>query len=197
MIQFIKIAPYPLVPQDGTDTYDYLCGITNQTIDPPSLEPNSIAVIADSVLYSPLQRSAMCLRREPHIEYQEFSALREVPFDLPSICPRSVWELERSIGVRRGFCEAFVQDRLLIPRQQLIDEVREVLHIVSAEAKQREVAVVSHSFRLKLLEAFIFSDGALASDPSLLSSYIQAGSKTYDFGTGFAVSLDRIGPVAE
>lgn len=183
MITFRKILKYDLVGVG--DTYEYLAGVTAQTIDPPSLQPGEMHE-SGTVLVSPLRRARECISEQGIVT----SELREVPFDLKTVCTKEAWEKEGSVAVRRGFKQAFVDDTLLVRREELLREIQDLVSMLRGmELTNNTVVVVSHSFRMKLIEAYIGTKGALANNPGLLHQYIDDSTKTYEFGEGFTTTL--------
>ena len=74
--------------------------------------------------------------------------------------------------VRRNFKRAFAGDSLLISREELFQEIKEVINMCRRLSKRHRVAVVSHSFRLKFIEAFLKTGGGLEKGPELIEDYI-------------------------
>ena len=184
MVQFVKILEYELNPS-SEDVFSYLCRLTKQAIDPPSKATGKLELSADVVLHSPLRRAVECLKKNSQAEYQPMGQLREIPFDLEKVCSKEEWAREGEVIVRRNFKKAFLEDRLLTSREELFREVKEVIHVCRKLSKRHRVAVVSHSFRLKLIEAFLETGGELEKRPELINDYILDHEKTYEFGGGF------------
>lgn len=186
MIHFRKILDYPRTPPAG-DEFAYLCALTNQTIDPPTLHQHGLKM-RDTVVYaSPMRRSRGCIATRPDARVLCIDELKEIPFDLAALCTRTEWMAHKSAIVRERFVDAFVRDMLLTPRAVILGEVESVLHFLQ-KRPERSITVISHSFRLKVIEAYIKTHGMLATDPTLLGTFIHADTPTYAFGTGFDVS---------
>ncbi len=186
MITCVKIAPYELRPI-GEDTYDYLAGLAAGAIDPPSLAPKSLSFPGSIILHSPLRRSVECIDGTAALSCEARESLKEISFDMRDFCDRTLWEREGSRAVRRGFKTAFIEDTLPIRRTELILSAHEMLEEAKAAAERAPVVLVSHSFRLKLIEAYIRSNGRLAEEPALIGEYIHDEQKTYAFGEGFTI----------
>lgn len=192
MITFVKIARYELNPKE-TDVYSYLADLVSQKIDPPSLKPRSLDIKDSIVLHSTLQRSVDSLLQHPETNYVPLDNLREIRFDLEAVCPREIWNKQGSTAVRRGFAQAFVSDTLIQSRDRIADEVHSVCELIQQYAsKQDSITVLSHSFRMKVFEAYIHSQGILFDNPELIHEYLVDTEHTYDFGTGFEVSLESV-----
>lgn len=186
MIQCVKIAKYELRPE-GVDIYDYLVNLAAGKEDPPSLAPGSLPFPGHVVFHSPLRRAVECVDCSSAIRCEPRTELAEVSFDMRACCDKATWEQEGSIPVRRGFKAAFIADTLLVPRSRLLEEIGEVLADARAIAKTTPVALVSHSFRLKLIEAYLGTKGMLEDQPELIHDYIHDDQKTYSFGEGFTI----------
>jgi len=186
MIHFRKICDYPRTPTKG-DVFEYLCALTKHKIDPPTLHPRELGITDKVVFASPLKRSRECLLVRPDTPVFYPDQLKEIPFDLATLCTHKEWEEQKSTIVRTRFVDAFVADRLLTPQAMIIHEIRDVLDRLHAQP-QISATVVSHSFRLKVIEAYIKTQGALAAQPDLLRTFIRADTPTYAFGKGFDVS---------
>lgn len=190
MVHFRKILDYPRTPPAG-DEFAYLRAITKQTIDPPTLHPHGLKM-RDTVVYaSPMRRSRGCIATRPDVRVFFLDELTEIPFDLAALCTRTEWMAHKSSVVRERFVDAFVRDMLLIPRATILNEVESVLLFLQ-KRQERSATVVSHSFRLKVIEAYIKTHGALATNPTLLGTSIHADTPTYAFGTGFDISRKEI-----
>jgi len=183
MITFIKMLAYQQTPETG-DAFTYLDCVTTQRIDPSSLHPGELHLNAPIVFHSPLQRVTDCLAADDRQKRVVLQELREIHFSLQSLCSYEEWKKERSIIVRRRFKEAFIADTLLLSRATIEQEVQNVLRLVGSHA---EAVVVSHSFRLKLIEATIKTRGEIFRDPKLIHEWIRDDHKTYDWGEGFEV----------
>ena len=185
MITFTKILAYELRPL-GKDIYEYVAGVASQQIDPPSLQKSGLVPVASVVLYSPLKRALECLSKQSGAEYISMNELAEIPFDLRKMCTEEEWNTQGSVLVRRKFKEMFVTDTLSIPRVQIFREVKAVI----AQCKEygtKDIQVVSHSFRLKIIQAFIATKGDIEKHPERIGEFIADDVKTFDFGKGFEV----------
>lgn len=103
-------------------------------------------------------------------------------FDLDAICGREQYGAEGSVAVRRGFVDAFIADTLPQSRAELCREIRQLLLRLPSDA-----VVVSHSFRMKLIEAYIMTNGGLEREPKVLRQHLRPTARTYEYGTGFTV----------
>lgn len=186
MIKFVKVLEYELRPngKESKDVYNYIAVVTSQEIDPPSLKNGELVLDASVVLHSTLKRAVDCIRKIPTTEYLAMDELREIPFDFRQMCDEQEWNEHGSVIVRRKFKEMFIADTLLVKRKQIFDDIREVSNECERRGKQ-DIAIVSHSFRMKIIEAFIETAGEIENNPKLIEGFIQDTEKTYDFGGGF------------
>lgn len=191
MITFIKILPYDLHPA-GVDEFAYRIGIAEQKIDPPSRAPSKLEITGGSILHSPLRRCRECITLSDTVSMVSLESLREVLFGRALFGERDAWKKERSRLIRRNFKHAFIADSLPAKRKQLMAEVCEILGACLTAASQAPVSVVSHSFRLKLIEAFVKTNGSLFKEPELIHTFISDTHKTYAFGERFAFGQDVI-----
>jgi len=118
-----------------------------------------------------------CLKISPEKKYIATDELREIPFPLSKLCTRDEWEEKGSVVVRKRFKEAFIKDSLLVKRTTLFDEIKSVLRLCDAEFASQDIAVVSHSFRLKLFEAFLGTNGKIVRKPELIDRFIKDDEK--------------------
>ncbi len=185
-IHFVKTLKYNLNPRN-TDIFDYLSKLTLQKIDPPSTARACFHVDAGIILYSPLRRVIDTLPKTENLVYICIDILREIPFDLKKLCTKNEWEEKGSNIVRQRFKDFFIRDKLPSSREQIFDEAKKILCRCFMESKFNKVTVISHSFRLKIIEAFIKSNGKIESNPKLIHEYILDNKRTYEFGGGFSI----------
>ncbi len=195
MIKFIKTLEYETRPEN-TDVFDYLCDVASQKIDPPTKSMRLFDLESDIVIYSSARRVAETIKINNKTRYIKTSLLKEIPFDLRSLCAKTEWEQGGSAAVRKGFIKAFIDDTLLLPRERIFNEIKKILDFCAKQSTFQEIAVISHSFRLKIFEAFIYTEGDIEKNSCLIKCFIQPEQKTYDFGKGFSVSKKRISSLA-
>jgi hypothetical protein len=189
MIHFIKILQYQTRPSSG-DVFSYVADLAAGKIDPDTLAPGELIFEEKRVFCSPLRRAVNCLKIDQSIQYAVLSELREIPFNLTKSIHREDWEQLGSKIVRKKFKESFVNDSLLLSRAKISKEINNILSIILAHKEPQ--ALVSHSFRLKIIEAFLKTDGQLFQNPELIHSFIKDEEKTYDFGEGFFAEPEKI-----
>lgn len=177
MKQFIKTLAYQ--PYGNEDVFNYVRKLLLQEIDPPSTAQASIISSAPKLLHSPLRRVAETVDIAAAQTRVVLRDLREVSFDIKAFLNEDQLLKEGSTAIRKAFIQAFVEDRLHVSRAMLAYEITGILDIVYAE---EEVDVVSHSFRLKLIEAFLCTNGKVFVEPALITRFIDPKEKTYRFG---------------
>ena len=185
-IEFIKTLKYEDNPKNR-NVFEYLSELTTQKIDPPSISNTYIRTDAKIVFHSPLKRVIDTLEFKKGIKYIEMNELAEILFDIRKLCTEKEWQKEKSNIVRRRFKEFFIKDQLPIKRVQIFNEIKNVLSNCLVQSESFDIAVISHSFRLKLIEIFIDTQGNVVENPSLIHKYILDNQKTYEFGEGFSI----------
>ena len=190
-IKFIKILEYKLKPDKG-NVFEYIDGLLSQRINPPSLNPQSLSVNADVVFHSPLRRAVECIQKKKGSRYISTPLLAEIPFSPKKFLAEKEWEKEKSAAIRKKFKEAFIKDQLLVKRKRVLEDTEKLLKTLYQRGVRSSLAVVSHSFRLKVIETFIKTQGAVSKKPQLIGRFIFDNQKTYEFGKGFLVSREEL-----
>jgi len=111
--------------------------------------------------------------------------LKEIPFSLASLCTKKEWEREGSLAVRRRFAQAFIKDRLFLKRSQIREET---LRIFQRLILYESASILSHSFRLKIIEGAIKTRGDLFIYPERIHEFIRPDKKTYEWNEGFQIN---------
>jgi len=190
-IEFIKTLKYESKPTN-TDVFEYLSALTTQSIDPPSISNTYIHTNAEVVFHSPLRRVVDTLEFKKDIKYIKTDRLSEILFDIKKLCSKEEWQKEKSDIVRKRFKEFFIKDQLPMKRSVIFNEIKSILKDCLSQSESFDIAVVSHSFRLKLIEAFISTEGKIVNNPVLIHKYILDDRKTYEFGTGFIIERKEL-----
>ncbi len=185
MVQFIKTLPYELHPH-AINSFEYLARVALQTINPQSTADAPLAIHADIVFHSPLRRVSDTLARHQKNTCRDY--LREIPFDLKQLCTKKEWETNGSVIVRKRFKEAFIKDSLPITRRMVFAQIRAMLKECARILSPSRTAVLSHSFRIKLIEAYIKTQGTIVEHPDRIHAYLLDTETTYPFGGGFMAS---------
>lgn len=183
-IKIIKILKYDLKTTSRGKIYDYLCSITSQEINPTTLEKNAMKLKEPVILSSSLNRAVDCIQRKDTLI---LNLLNEIPFELSQLCTQEEWFNQGSLIVRKRFKEAFINDTLLIKRHLIFEQIEDLINI--CKKLDSEIAVVSHSFRIKLIEAYIKTKGKIKDEPDLIEGFIFDNQKTLDFGCSIILEL--------
>lgn len=185
-IEFIKTLEHETNPKNG-DVFEYLSDLTMQKIDPPGISGNHIRTGTKVVFHSPLKRVIDTLEFRKDVKYIKTDELSEILFDVKKLCTKKEWQKEKSNIIRRRFKEFFIKDHLPTKRSQIFDEIKNVLNDCLSRPELFNIAVISHSFRLKLIEVFIDTKGEILNNPDLIHKYLFDDKKTYQFGSGFNI----------
>jgi broad specificity phosphatase PhoE len=194
MIKFIKMLKYDLRNQGEDLDFDWVSRVTLQQEDPKSLYPGGLESIkeAEVIYHSPLRRVVECLPYNHNAqEFYPLESLREIKFDLRQFCTKNELFKYGSKIVRQQFKDFFTQDILITSRTQIFEEVKEILKRC-VESHSSKIVVVSHSFRLSIIEAFINTEAKIETEPHLIHKFIFDDTKRFDFGDGFTVDRLKI-----
>ncbi len=190
MITFQKILAYNLRPNLGS-VYEYLVELGLQKIDPPSNCPQQLVIGDSIVLCSSLKRAYLCLNKRMNQEIILLDALSEVVFDIREMCSLEEWQEGGSSVIRRRFRELFIEDRLPESRQKIKADIEKVLELCR-RYKENDITIISHSFKLKLIQAYIETRGRLMTHPQLIEDFLFDEKKTFGFGETFSFSFSDI-----
>lgn len=114
--------------------------------------------------------------------------LREVKFSLKDLVTEDEYEKNGSIAVRRKFVEKFVEDKLLESREDIKRRLVRFSNILR-ERGEKKILVISHSFLMKMMEAYFKFGYDVFKYPETLAMFIKPNRKTYDFMKGFELYL--------
>jgi hypothetical protein len=182
-IYFLKTNSYDL-RKDKADRYVYLCNVGLQKIDPLPLNPNTLVIPTKYVVYSMLKRVSESLKHNQKQIYIPNCLLNEMIFDINSMCSEEEFNKLGSCLIRKRFCELFIKDALPQKRLALFNQIKQFLNEVS-KIKCEEITVISHSFKLKLFEAYLKTNGQIELQPELITNFIKYNEKTFEFNEGF------------
>lgn len=186
-IYFRKTTEYYLArDKNEQDRYDFLSKLTMQEVDPMPLHKFKNLQKSAVILCSPLNRVYSSLPLNANVEVE--NSLREVVFDLRKFCTLEEFSNKSSIIVREKFKEYFIQDILPEKRAALFGDIKLLLEKLQ-KLTVTEIMIISHSFKLKLIEAYIKTNGAIESSPELIHQYILTNEKTYGFEEGFDIEI--------
>ena len=186
-ILFKKTYSYRSSPTNG-DSFEYVSKLALQKINPLPDKQNSVSFKQKKVLYSPLRRVEKSLVRNTEDRYVCNEKLKEVIFDIKKMCTRAEYEEGKSKIVRKKCKEFFINDKIPQKRKELFSEIEAVLKELR-KTHENEVVVLSHSFKLKLFEAYIKTNGEIKKKPELIHKFIHDNKKTFEFGKGFTIEI--------
>lgn len=182
MAKIIKILNYELYVDDpSVDEFERVCQILSQKTDPRSLSPQELPVGPGKVLSSNMRRAKECLDIKPETEIDYRDDLRELAFDLSKFCSREDYTSHKSDAVREAFVKAFVSDQLELPRSEIQKQIEGLLK----EVQETDATIISHTFRMKLIEIYLEIGEDLFKEPELLAEHLDTKKKIYEFGHSF------------
>jgi broad specificity phosphatase PhoE len=189
-VEAIKIGKYDPTIEGRVSKYEGYCLSTEEKHDPP-LTYDAYKDFVDRspysgpILSSTLRRgmqTADILPKIPGTTVIPLAALREIPFSLLEMVTREEFE-DREGGsrlVRIRFVEKFVENKLLQSRAQIEDNLEQLLSTLS-KVEGENVVIISHSFFLKVLEAYV-TGFDIFKNPEVLAQFISPNTKTFPFG---------------
>ncbi|MEI8174432.1 MAG: hypothetical protein WCG28_00605 [bacterium] len=184
-ILFRKILDYDL-KNNKPNAFVYVCQVLSQKIDPYSLKRKGFTLRNRVIFCSNLNRAKQCIKKDKNTKLVIIKSLNEIPFNLKLYCDKSGYKKYGSVVVRKTFKKLFIEDNLIISRKKVFKEIKELLiYIKNRYSSEKSVTIVSHSFRLKCIEAYLKTDGKITKFPKLIKKYIKDNEKTFDFGAGF------------
>lgn len=186
-ILFKKTYSYQSSPAHG-DAFEYVSKLALQKNNPLPHKQNSVLFKQKKVFHSPLRRVEKSLAETTESHYIRDEKLKEVIFDIKKMCTREEYEESKSKIIRRKFKEFFIKDQLPQKRKELFSEIEAVLKKIR-KTHENEVVVLSHSFKLKLFEAYIKTNGEIKKKPELIHKFIHDNKKTFEFGKGFTIEI--------
>jgi len=184
-IFFRKILEYD-TKKGQPDSFIYACKLLSQEVSPDSLQKGGFISLSNIILSSNLKRAKQCIKKDISLKIIFNSSLNEIPFELASNCSKSQYEKYGSRIVRRVFKKLFIEDKLMIKRRKIFREIENLLSFIRKNFKsEKNIMILSHSFRLKCIEAYLKTSGKIIQNPELMEQYIDDSRKTFNFGQGF------------
>lgn len=179
---FRKTTEYDL-KYDDNNRFLYLISLGLQKVDPAPLHVFHNLQKVDLIFCSNLSRAKdslpLCLKNI--FLYKE---LKEVIFNIEDFCSEKEFYKLGSYIIRKKFKEYFIKDKLPISREKIFIEIEKVLQDL-CNTSAKSILVISHSFRLKVFEAYIKTNGEIKKKPYLINKFITNKEKTYNFEEGF------------
>lgn len=175
-----KILAYDVYAQTtGTARYEHVIKLLNQSIDPKTLQPNSIECSQRVVLTSPRKRATSCIKKDSASPISISPELNEIAFSLQEFCTEENFLKGGSTAVREAFVQAFIEDKLETSHKKLQMELK---NIVTLSKQARQPLCISHTFRMKLIEIYANIGDDLFQNPTIITEHIDCEKHLYDFG---------------
>lgn len=188
-LTLIKTLPYDPRQSEDQDMFSGFRCVTLQEFDPGILQQVLAHKTKSGVAFvSSARRAQDTARAQGYTKLQETTLFNEVLFDLESLLTEKEFEQSGSSIVRERFVEAFVANRLLEPRPLLKARVRAVVQLAQG-AEEQVVTCFSHSFFMKLVEAYVKTGGRVFDEPELLAKFMPPRQPTYPYGKGVTLKI--------
>lgn len=184
-----KIFRYDPTFKNTVSKYDGYCLITRQKYD-PGIEPvNEVINIDTEILFCSALNRGIESAMKYKVSYSAVSELNEILYDLANLCRSEEFEKYGSVIVRERFTERFITNSLLESRESIFKRIEAVMELLM-DTDAESILLVSHSFFMKILEAFVTTQGKIKDQPELIKDFITPEQKTYEFGKGFEFLLN-------
>lgn len=113
--------------------------------------------------------------------------LNEVVFDLTKLLTQSEFELHGSCLVRERFAEAFTHDLLVEKRHHIQERMNAIIECM--KEFDEDTTYFSHSFTMKIFEAYVDTNFKLFNNPELIKNYLHRDRLTYPYGKGIRLNI--------
>jgi len=178
-MQVQKILSYDVYGESTGNSYQYVCDLLTQDIDPPSREPNNLNCRGYLVYTSSLKRAVGCIDNDTSKDVIIKKALNEIPFSLEKYCTKELFKDEGGFAVRSAFVTAFIEDNLDVTREQL---QREIIEVLALGIGEEQIMLLTHTFRMKLIEVYGQIGSELFTNPGCIKNFIKPETKLFEFG---------------
>jgi hypothetical protein len=164
--------------------YDGYCLITGRIADPGIVVGQKLICENNvkKIFCAPDTRSRESVKNGVVV-----AELREVKFDLKKLVSEGEYEKFGSELVRLRFLEMFVKDELVENRKEIKQRIDSLINQIM-KLSDGKYLVVSHSFFMKILEAYL-QEKDVFEKPEKLSGYLNPQQRTYNFGEGFEFEI--------
>lgn len=184
-ILFRKILEYDL-KKNQKNSYIHAYKVLSQEVNPDSLQKEKFIPKSRIVFCSKLIRAKQCLKKDKNLKIIFTKSLNEIPFKIKIYLKKIDYEKLGSVSVRKIFKKLFIEDKLMISRNQIFIEIKKFIEdLKNNYNSEKSITIISHSFRLKCIEAYLKTEGKIINNPKLIEKYIKDDKKTFDFGEGF------------
>ena len=175
-----KILAYDLYSNTtGSARYQRVCAVLEQSIEPLTLQPDTLDCGHQPVLCSPRARARFCLDTSTATSVTITPELNELAFSLADFCSEEQFLARGSSAVRHAFTQAFIADQLSLSHEQLKTELD---FILSFKHQPRPPLGISHTFRMKLLEIYAAVGAELFDQPASIEKHLDTQHHLYAFG---------------
>jgi len=164
------IKPLRYIPRSSKtqSLYDGFHQVALRLYDPdllvhrdPTQKSTQIALCSTSL------RAIQTAKSSGEVKLRNTELLNEITFDLTKLLSKKEYGLFGSTLVRDRFIEAFISDSLIESRDDIKFRITELITLIK-ELDQEVVNCYSHSFFMKVTEAYISSDCSLFENPIIL-----------------------------
>jgi hypothetical protein len=166
--------------------FKFLSKLTLQKVNPKPLHKFKNIKKDILIISSPLKRVSLSLVKKS--DYIIDDNLKEILFNLEEFCSFEEFKREGSVAVRKNFKKLFISDKLPESRKDIFRDIKKLINKLKS-LKNKEIMVISHSFRLKLIEAYVKTNGKIEKNPKLINKFIKNNERTYHFEEGFDIVL--------
>ncbi len=170
----------------GLSKYDSYEFVTRQTYSPGIIEFDTKEKFELRTFCSSLKRCVQTADLISSGKITELDELKEIKFSLHALVSKEEFEKHDAVLVRERFIQSFINDSLLEKRQDIQKRLDQVIDMISEDTNDK--LVVSHSFTMKMFEAYFQKNLNIFKFPNLISKVIFPETKTYEFGEGFVVT---------
>ncbi|NTW22831.1 histidine phosphatase family protein [Candidatus Falkowbacteria bacterium] len=190
----MKTGPYD--PQiSGKTKYASVAALTRQEYDPPLDEAkvsacldkpgidrlHDVAAVFCSDLLRTKQTADFLVRQKivnNKASVTASSLLREIRFDVATVCSEEDYAQRGSDAVRQGFIDGFISDSLLESRNEIKARCDQLLAHMRQETN--DTLFISHTFFLKIFLIYL-EQPSLFEQPSIISEFIDPRKRIMKF----------------
>lgn len=199
MIYFLRSAPYDYKIQKKS-LYESFNEVAKRVVSPKltnGARKTFFATVPDDVLLcreifsSPNTRSvetARLISKHPKI----LSSLVEIGYSMEDFISENEFLVDNKPDVtraRQGFVNAFIQNKTKEKYLHVIKRIENVLSTCCLSGENK-IAVISHGFYLKVIEAYI-RDKSIKHYPNRLLNYFDGKKETFKFCEGFIIEIKK------
>lgn len=174
----------------GLPKYESYEAVTRQIYSPEIIPPMTHESFNLPTFCSSLTRCVQTAKIISSGKITELDELREIKFSLHDMVSKEEFERYGSSLVRERFIRGFMNDSLLERKESMRKRVCKAIKLISQDNNDK--LVVSHSFTMKIFEAYLKEGLDIFKNPDLISKVIFPETETYGFGKGFEVGINKL-----